>query len=68
MKPKVAAQDGEWLNVYSPTTRSSAAQFVAEVIAAMLLHVATTPATHELVLTSSRGSRFSERVKALCAQ
>src|SRR5690606_41645000 len=32
-----------------------------------LLYVAMTRATHELVLTSSRGSRFSERLKGLCA-
>lgn len=34
---------------------------------ARLLYVAMTRATHELVLTSSRGSRFSERLRTLCA-
>ncbi|MDQ2641738.1 MAG: ATP-binding domain-containing protein, partial [Pseudomonadota bacterium] len=34
---------------------------------ARLLYVAMTRATHELVLTSSRGSRFSERLRGLCA-
>jgi superfamily I DNA/RNA helicase len=33
---------------------------------ARLLYVAMTRATHELVLTSSRGSRFSERLRGLC--
>jgi hypothetical protein len=34
---------------------------------ARLLYVAMTRATHERVMTSSRGSRFSERLKGLCA-
>ncbi len=34
---------------------------------ARLLYVAMTRATHELVLTSSKPSQFSERLKALCA-
>jgi superfamily I DNA/RNA helicase len=39
----------------------------SEVEQARLLYVAMTRATHELVLTSSRGSRFSNRLMALCA-
>jgi superfamily I DNA/RNA helicase len=38
-----------------------------EVEQARLLYVAMTRATHELVMTSSRSSRFSERLKGLCA-
>jgi superfamily I DNA/RNA helicase len=34
---------------------------------ARLLYVAMTRATHQLVMTSSRSSKFSERLKALCA-
>lgn len=34
---------------------------------ARLLYVAMTRATHELVMTSSRGSRFSEQLRTLCA-
>ena len=41
--------------------------FRSEVDEARLLYVAMTRATHELVLTSSKGSRFSERIRALCA-
>lgn len=44
-----------------PTAHQSAAD------QARLLYVAMTRATHELVLTSSKPSRFSERLKALCA-
>jgi len=40
----------------------------SELEQARLLYVAMTRATHELVLTSSRGSRFSERLKSLCGQ
>lgn len=44
-----------------PTARQSAAD------QARLLYVAMTRATHELVLTSSKPSRFSKRLQALCA-
>lgn len=41
--------------------------FRSEVDEARLLYVAMTRATHELVLTSSKASRFSDRIRALCA-
>jgi hypothetical protein len=40
--------------------------YKSEVDEARLLYVAMTRATHELVLTSSRASRFSERLRILC--
>jgi len=51
----------------SPETRFDAAYKGIMQTALVLQYVAMTRATHELVMTSSRWSRFSEQLRGLCS-